>query len=420
VASTGAARRWLSFSNSDQRILREETQGLLWDALVVPGTLATYYKQGVGGYVLARRKPFVIDPRTPLIQPSPLTPRPVPKASHETLAGIHNPEVGAIWAGGEEVQMEVWSDARWSETVTNVLAFQTSFEFEAAEKIDKYEAMLRDAGMSLDAPVHGPEWLIPPYWAVRDERERWWDLSVRGIQQAIDEYGASRIMPVVCLASGSTTEAFSRLLQTLPEGLDRVFCWRGSWDESTATAPDINGWLNAVDLAAMRGIEVTNMYGGALSVLLTGFGLRGVNHGVGYSESRDEQRLSQTGGPRMRYYVPRLRGFESVPRAQQFLDSLSTVDGSWRCECAVCGGRETIVDLTTEELKLHFLLCRGAEFASAEDDIGSAVADLRHDGEQLVDRFGGGQEDETRHPLARRGDVLLRWADALAPRLPRL
>ncbi len=44
-------RRWLAFSNSDQRVLSAETHGLLWDALVVPGTLATYYKQGVGGYV---------------------------------------------------------------------------------------------------------------------------------------------------------------------------------------------------------------------------------------------------------------------------------------------------------------------------------------------------------------------------------
>ena len=85
---------WLAFSNSDQQILTERTQGELWDALVVPGTLATYYMQGVGGYVLATRRPFVIDPRTPLIQPAfdEDRPRP-PKASHKTLAKIHHPDL---------------------------------------------------------------------------------------------------------------------------------------------------------------------------------------------------------------------------------------------------------------------------------------------------------------------------------------
>lgn len=410
------ARRWLSFSNSDQRILREETQGLLWDALVVPGTLATYYKQGVGGYVLARRKPFVIDPRTPLIQPSPMHPRPVPKASHETLAAIHNEEVGVIWSSGEEVHMEAWSDERWAETVTNVLEFQATFESKAAEKIDKYEAMLEAAGMTLDAPIHGPERLVPPYWAVRDERDRWWEMTLNGIEQAREEHGAAAIMPVLCLTSGTPTEVFERLVAALPDDIDRVFCWRGSWDETDALPTDIDGWLAAIDRAAMRGIEITNMYGGALSVLLTGFGLAGVNHGVGYSESRNEQRLSQTGGPRMRYYLPRLRQFESLPRAQRFLDLLREEGDDWGCGCSVCDGRPSIVNLTPADLKLHFLLCRRVEFAAAQAPQ-AAVTSLRSDGERLVGRFG--EEDADRpDPLAVRGRVLLRWADGLSPRLP--
>ena len=416
MADPRMARRWLSFSNSDQRILREETQGLLWDALVVPGTLATYYKQGVGGYVLARRKPFVIDPRTPLIQPSLANPRPIPKASHKTLAGIHNQEIGHIWAEGNEVPMEAWSDERWEQTVSSVLEFQASFETEAAEKIDKYEAMLRASGMSLDIPIRGPDRLIPPYWAVHNSRERWWDLTVTAIAQASEAHGATRLMPVVCLATGTPTDRLVDLIDELPDDLDQVFCWVGSWDEGLADRTDITGWLAAIDRAAMKGIDITNMYGGALSVLLTGFGLAGVSHGVGYSESRNEQRLSQTGGPRMRYYLPRLRQFESVPKAQRLLDMLHEPDDDWRCRCSVCSGRDSVVQLTDEELKLHFLFCRRDEFAEAQR-IEGAVASLRSDAERLVDRFSD-DSDRPPHPLAVRGAVLLRWADALSERLP--
>jgi hypothetical protein len=412
-------RHWVSFSNSDQRVLCEETHGWLWDALVVPGTLATYYKQGVGGYVLASRRPFVIDPRTPLLQPSSLRPRPVPRASHETLAAIHDDEVGRIWSQGREVRLETWNPDRWESAVARVLRFQTSFESQAAEKISKYEKILREAGMELDGfPVHGPDRLIPPYWSVLDQHDQWWGLAHKAVEYAIRDHGPQRLMPVLCLGTDAPSpRAFVDLLNELPEGLDRVFCWKGSWDEAHASEEDVTGWLETVDAAAMRGIEVTNMYGGALSVLMTGLGLNGVNHGVGYSESRSERRLGQTGAPPMRYYMPRLRQFLPVPQAQRALENLAEDGDDWRCDCAVCRDRSTIVDLRTEELKLHFLLCRRREFDEARSGIGEAVDALEEDGERLVERFA--DADDARQILAIRGQILVRWATALSPHLPR-
>lgn len=404
-------RRWLSFSNSDQQILCEESRGHLWDALVVPGTLATYYKQGVGGYVLATRRPFVIDPRTPLIQPT--SPRAIPRASHKSLAKIHDAAVGAAWERGQEVQLEVWTPRRWSATVKNVLDFQASFQSEAAEKIDKYEKMLEGSGMSLDMPVHGPERLIPPYWAVQGPHDPWWALTLSAIEQAAEDHGPDNLMPVICLRPTAPINNFVELIESLPEGIDRVFCWRGSWDEAKATPAEIHGWISAIDSAAMTQIAVTNMYGGALSVLLTGCGLAGVNHGVGYSESRNEERLGTTGAPPMRYYVPRLRQFLPVPQAQQALDLLDDPDESWECQCEVCADRSTIIDLRTEELKRHFLLCRRAEFAAAHEDFEDAVDSVRSDGEQLVQRFSM-SDDKPEAALASRGRVLVGWADGLA------
>jgi hypothetical protein len=200
------------------------------------------------------------------------------------------------------------------------------------------------------------------------------------------------------------------LIADLPDGLDRVFCWAGSWDEARATSDDIAGWLGAIDAAAMRGVGIVNMYGGALSVLLTGVGLAGVNHGVGYSEQRSEQRLGKTGAPPMRYYVPRLRQFLPVPQAQRAIDLLVELGDDWKCGCSVCGGRTTIVDLKTHELKLHFLLSRRTEFEAARE-FDDCLAVLRSQAEELVGYFT--EPEGYGRVLGDRGKVLLGWADAL-------
>lgn len=409
------AEHWLSFSNSDQKVLHERTHGTLWDGLVVPGTLATYYKQGVGGYVLARRKPFVIDPRTPLIQPVDSHVRPEPRASHKTLAAIHSPEVEAIWESGEEVYDEAWTPEIWDAAVKRVLDFQTSFESDAARKLDKYEQILRQGGFDLDVDVEGPKYLIPPYWAVGGTYGAWWDMCIRSIELAAELEGVERLMPVLCVRDEFPVSTFLQLIDALPDGIQQIFCWRGMWNEAEATDADIDQWIDVVSHAAERGIKVWNMYGGALSALLTGRGLAGVNHGVGYSEFRATQRLGSTGAPPMRFYVPLLRRFMGVPEAQRAIDLLAGAGFESACGCHVCRDRLTAVGMGHNDLKTHFLLCRSAEIRAASMDFVGAVGHLRSDAERLV-ALGEVPDFDKGHAyfsLVKRGEVLKRWASAL-------
>lgn len=414
-----AASHWLSYSNSDQAVLRDQDRGRLWDSLIVPGTLATYYKQGTGGFVLELRRPFVIDPRTPIIQPIDVTRPPTPRASHRSLADIHDPEVCALWAPeggttGREVPLSWWTPDRWEAAVNRVLCFQRDFEHEASEKRSKYAAMLEEAGHVLEASIAGPSHLIPPYWAVTGRADPWWKLSLAAISQAL-EFAAEhqrRLIPVLCISHDADPAVFSDLIEELPgdNQLDRVFCWRGGWDEATATPGDVEAWLDAVDSAEQRGIAVDNLYGGALSVLMTGVGLNGVNHGVGYSESRDERRLAQTGGPPMRYYMPTLRGFFTVPTAQLSLDQLGVAHF---CTCPICRDLEgDIVSLTNEELKAHFLECRAQEFTQAED-VRSSIDDLERVADGLFAQFTTTDEPDPFAHLVDRAAVLRAWAAAL-------
>ena len=368
---------WLSYSHSDQALLRDPGLEAAWDALVVPGTLATFYFAGTGGFVLTRDRPYVIDPRTPLLQTIDVS-RPDPKKSHLALAAIHDPEVPSFWPD-REISLAFWQDGRWPDVVNRVIDFQESYSQSATAKVDKYAALLREAtGRSLAIDPKPPHQIVPPYWAVTGDDDPWWDLSLEAIEIALERCGPARVMPILTLDKDAPISAFEDLINTLPDDCERAFCWRGAWDESTATVEDIHDWIGVARLGEAVALDVTNLYGGYLSVLLTGLGLSGLNHGVGYSEQRDVRRLGATGSPPTRYYVPALRSFVSMANAQPVID---TLPAEWACSCHVCqdvvvGGVPVVNTLSVEDLKRHFLICRSRELQRVASDLDSELDQL--------------------------------------------
>jgi hypothetical protein len=403
-------RHSLSYSHADQALLRDPTLTDCWDGLVVPGTLATYYFEGTGGFVLARGVPYIIDPRTPLLQTIAL-PRPTPKTSHLKLAEIHDPDVVETWPD-EEISRAHWEDGRWPEVVRRVLAFQTAYSTSATAKIDKYRQLLQEAGIQRDEagqPLN-PRRLVPPYWAVGGEDDPWWSLAREAIELAIDAH-PGEIMPIITIGPepGIDIDIFRELIAQMPDGCDEIFCWASNWIEAESTDDDVHGWLSAIGAGSDRGIRVHNLYGGYLSVLLTGRGLAGVNHGIGYSENRDTRRLSATGGPPTRYYVPALHAFYTVPNAQPVIDHLPE---EWACECRVCdevrdaNGRPEVGRLTTENLKRHFLLVRHDEFERVDADLDAELNRLTEVGNWII-------ANERVFLPAREGERLVGWANVI-------
>lgn len=366
---------WLSYSNSDQSLLRNPDLESCWDALLVPGTLAAYYFQGTGGFVLSRGRPYAIDPRTPLLQELP-SPRPAPRASHLELARIHDPDTVDAWPA-QEIGLAHWEDGRWPTVVENVLDFQQQYATSASEKVGKYEALLAEArGQAPDGEttLQSPFRFIPPYWAVAGIRDSWWGLSRDAIALARDRIAPEALQPIVCLREAAPLSGFGELFQEIPAGVLQVFAWKSQWDETEATQEDIDAWVYVIEAADKKGVRLSNLYGGYLSVLLTGLGLDGLNHGVGYSEKRDARRLGATGAPPARYYVPALRRFLAVPTAQAVVAHLP---GQWSCTCSVCEGGAGPADLSSERLKRHFLLCRAAELTRVDAAITAELDDVR-------------------------------------------
>lgn len=403
-------RHSLSYSHSDQALLRDPDLDDCWDGLVVPGTLAAYYFDGTGGFVLTRRVPYLLDPRTPLLQTIELR-RAAPKASHLRLAEIHDPAVVATWPD-EEIPLTHWEDGRWPGVVERVLNFQRTYSGSATAKVDKYNELLALAGRPVNegVPHEDPLRLVPPYWAVEGADDPWWRLTREAIEIAVAQE-PGRLLPIIAIREQVEISTLADLIEDMPDGCDDVFCWVSNWNEAEATVDDVDGWLAAVASGEGRGIAVRNLYGGALSVLLTGRGLAGLNHGVGYSESRDARRLSATGAPPTRYYVPALREFFTVPNAQPVIDYLPE---EWACNCAVClqvtgdDGRPEVGRLNNEDLKRHFLRARHAEFERVDRDFAADLRDLEDVGRWVVDN----PRDflPTSH-----GQRLLTWADAVRP-----
>jgi hypothetical protein len=204
------------------------------------------------------------------------------------------------------------------------------------------------------------------------------------------------------------------MIARLPRGLDQVLCWRGGWDETLATSADVLSWQKTIEVGGEHGVAVHNLYGGALSVAMIGLGLAGVNHGIGYSESRDERRLAQTGAPPMRYYMPTLREFQTVPTAQL---SLSKLGSEHWCRCPICADLAgEVLGMSNEELKAHFLHCRAREFAAA-DDLRANIDDFDRVAEELFARFTPPEDPEDKPDpfsyLFDRANVLRNWAAAL-------
>jgi hypothetical protein len=275
--------------------------------------------------------------------------------------------------------------------------------------MDKYTQLLRDAGIDRDEAEQprDPLLLVPPYWAVGGTADPWWTLAREAIELAVQEH-PGQVMPIITLGPdpGVDVGIFGELLAEVPDACNQVFCWASEWIEAEATEDDVEGWLNAIEAGNEHGLLVHNLYGGYLSVLLIGRGLAGVNHGVGYSEFRDSRRLSSTGGPPTRYYVPALHGFSTIPSAQPVVDHLPA---EWACNCRVCDevrddeGRPQVGRLSTENLKRHFLLARHDEFVRVDDDLGEELDWLEQVGQWVVD-------NEREFLPAETGERLKSWA----------
>lgn len=382
---------YLSYGAADQHTVRELRGS--YDGILVPGTVAAFQREGTGGFVLAlsateAKTPYVIDPRSPLFQQE----IDAPKRAHKALKTILGlPE-------NYKPNAKKW-DAPLVETVAgNWVDFNCNYKSQASAKFDKYAQRLGDPKPEAAAE---PKLILAPYFSSDSATDPWWDVSSRLFDAArakvAEQKGDRTCMRVVAAKSVS---ALAALLPTLQDD-KQVVIWVSDLNEIKTDAAVLAAYGSAIKACAASGKQMFALYGGFFAVLLSGVGLHGASHGIGYGESRRWEELPQSGPPPARYYLPELHKYVRQELADVLWGAKVT-----HCACPACDENPPIL-LDYHDLMMHSVHCRANEIRDWAR-LPSSDAANKLEGEldeftkrlkkaKIQDVFKRGTEDHTEH-----------------------
>ncbi|MCL6450475.1 MAG: hypothetical protein K6T75_04175 [Acetobacteraceae bacterium] len=365
------AIHFLQFGHRDQWFF--DTYRDQFDAVTVPGTVASYYPEGTSAFVQALGKPYLIDPRTPVFQaPADGPARP----SHVTLAAWH-----AFPQGSDSVTpADLLLDRPFLEgMVKGVLEGQARYAGRSRPKIEKYQRLLGRRSATSEERLLA---LLPPYFLLERARDEWECVS-RAILASIPKLAPTTpdVWPVLCvskqlIASGEVLSIHDRLglgeypavVLIVDNLLEELESWRV-----------LNGLAQAIYVWASKGQRVVSLFSGYFSILLTKLGLGGFGHGVGYGDRR-RVRARAAGRPQPRYYVGPLHCMMARESAERILRLLS--GRLTQCGCPACrghqeGGVVATGQMPLKDLLVHFLHARHAEIERVNNSsVGQLVSEL--------------------------------------------
>ncbi|MDE2769232.1 MAG: hypothetical protein OXI70_14195, partial [Chloroflexota bacterium] len=186
----------LAYGHSNQSTFRTPTIQDAYDAVVVPGTIATYYQQATGGFVLALNRPYFIDPRTPLFQQN-LIGQEI-RASFYTLSSAHGPTIENAVDEASGGDIELWDTIIDSydpaEVADSWLYYQRYYVQDSSDRLDHYATLV---GRPLDIPRQ-PSFLTNPYWMSETTNSIEWSMTFDTIVEMHDRLEeGERMMPII-------------------------------------------------------------------------------------------------------------------------------------------------------------------------------------------------------------------------------
>jgi len=392
----------LAYGNAEQRFFKHHRD--LFDIITLPGTVATYFRQGAGGFVLALKKHYFIDPRTSVLQGRfQAVGREEPR--HVRLATAHGRLTAAIFSQ-RSIRADDLTEQLKQEMLESILDFQVHYAESSSQKLREYLSYL---GQAPDIEPLPPHWITPPYFRAFRLGDDWYAASLDMSRRALSQRLQLPVVPIVCIRKDCLSEAgaYARLADDWSGEFPSRLLWIDKLDGYRDPVPDLKAFLDLVTQFRDRGARVFNLFGDYFFVMAMKVGLSGVGHGVGYGESREA--LTTGGGlPAERYYVPALHRFYPPPDAEILLRQVE--DGSFLCRCEVCrrhieGTELRVSHMSREDLLIHFLLTRREEINHV---LNTAL-------DELIDELAAAEGRLTPAVRFRGVDMghLARWRDAL-------
>lgn len=342
--------QFVAYGSTDQRTMQDIRQKI--NGLLIPGTVAAFQKAGTGGFVLTLSAhadtPYVIDSRFPLFQQA----LPSQKKSHIALAEILG--IADLISFDEPPTFELFTDEVIDSIAKNWAAFNSGYTESASEKFAKYADRLGEELAIEDA--QGPSHVLAPYFMADNVDDGWWSKSTDIFNRTSKQCGKGN--NCIRVVAAKTADVLGDLL--IDAGSDQAVVWVDGLNEMQVEATALAAYGKSLKKASDAGIQTFALYGGFFSVLLSGVGLRGSSHGIGFGEHREYLELPRSGPPPKRYYMPRLHRYVSQEFAYRLWQNNPSLA---ECDCEVCQN-ELPVLLEYHALMKHSVLCRTAEIES--------------------------------------------------------
>lgn len=357
---------YLSFGLQDQQTARQLAGH--YEGLIVPGTVASFHRDGTGGFVLSLSAlpdspRYAIDPRFPLFQQQ----LPKKKSAHGTLAEVLGDETLANTTF--EPQPEQFSSGVIESIAEHWADFNRGYQSTSNSKFDKYAERLGEPVREENS--EGPAFVLPPYVMCSGVADPWWPVS-KDLFAATERH-IDGTMSCVRVVAATDVYALGPLLEDIEDS--GVVVWVSGLEEAKADQADLVEYARTLRNAAERGRHTFALYGGFFSVLMAAFGLTGAAHGIGFSEHRAWRELPSSGAPPARYYVPGLHRYMQPDEAQILHDSDPELV---RCACVECQGLSPL-ELTYHDLMRHSVRCRAREISDFAQLNVTDMADLLND-----------------------------------------
>ena len=390
VSLRNAPGHFLAYGHSNQATFRNPGIQNAYDAIVVPGTIATFYQQATGGFVLALKRPYFIDPRTPLFQQD--LQQDEIRASFYTLSRAHGTKIETAVDRAGQGLAKLWVEIRntydYRDAAKSWLDYQRGYVGGSSQKLKHYEKLI---GRSLGG-VQQPAFFTNPYWMASSLSSPAWSMTRSTVAEMASRLRTDEVMVPIIAWKRPRTFGGWRTLERMVESIWEignayaVLIWIDSFREFEEPVAELRALRELVSKMSAQGLRVGMLYGGFFSVLLNKYGLWSFGNGVGYSESRSFPELPSTGAPPPRYYLYGLHRYIQPDIASQILrndhSGMLQIPAQLRHQTA----NSDPASLSYHELMTHFVLSRGAEINSAS---GTRLVDLRDELNDTADYIQG-------------------------------
>ena len=388
---------YLTYQHNTQAFFRGHRDK--FEGVIVPLSIATVFRQGTGGFILTLRKPYAIDPRTPIFQAA--FERSSLRKSHRMMAEVHGTALSDI-IEERPVMPTDFSSALIDETAANVIRFQREFAATSAKKASKYARML---GQEVQSSYEPPAFCIPPYFRASSLDDGWYEISLRSALSAAAAHSDVEVWPVIHIDSRLSAEVERLQKDYSDPRFSGLVLFVNDFKECERPESDLQDHIGLVRGLAATGKPVVSLFGGYFYLLLLGDCLRAFSNGVGYGEYRGSA-YHQGGQALRRYYHPILHRYLTDTDAQTLLAVMHDLPS---CDCPTCRGRSDIVGMSNGDLLDHFMEVRKRELdALRSRPILESVEQLRTDAAVFA---------EAPDPVPPWGAHLSRWANALTAAL---